>query len=426
MFVLQKLDNDWPREYDENVHFTWIGQKTELQIDDPGKEAFLELRLGYPQFNPQKTLTVRGRCVPNGSIVMPITKGWHSYFVPLLSRGKHTITLLIDEPLSVPGDDRFLGVMLSYAAVTDNAKRIEEIEEVRAQIRQAAMAGQDSPDLSRWLEQVQQNILSDEQDFYTKRAPPAPRAEDLSHPVRQYSGAAFRERWISQHVCTGSVLLDVGCGMGGFSHLRRKQVSVIGLDLSLANCKKSLAKNYTACVNASASDLPFQDAVFDYVISADVLGHIRPEDKSRVVDEFHRVLKNGGQCLHVIETDRFDPAQMAPTDYAQMVLPDGHIGLLNRPDNEKLFAHKFEIVDSFLLGSVVLSADLLIRGHDFYGANLPGDVLEFLLNANPREKEFFNLAAGWTLWKLIRERYDSKAPGGLLFLHARKGKSVQS
>ena len=51
------------------------------------------------------------------------------------------------------------------------------------------------------------------------------------------------------------------------------------------------------------SALPFADESFDYVVSADVIGHIRHEDKDRLFAEMHRVLKKGGKAIHVIETD---------------------------------------------------------------------------------------------------------------------------
>ena len=422
MFKLQQLPQELPIEFDGHIHFTWLGAKTKVEIENPHRQAFLELRLGYPDSDPDKLLHLSGCCLANGQVSLPIIKGWHSYFVPIAKPSTYRLTITIDTSLIVPGEQRFLGVMLSYLAVTDDPKRAASNEDIMARLTKSIRTRQNNAAADHWPEQLSQSILESEDDFYTHHTPPVRNFVDLDHPVKKYTSVFTRHRWFSQRIPSKSLLLDVGSGLGSFYYLQQKGVTLVGVDLSLTNCRQSLAKGYLACPQANATALPFTDAVFDRIISSDVLGHIRPEDKPALIDEFHRVLKPNGRCLQVIETHDLDPSQIDPDDYAQMVLPDGHLGLVSRQENELLFSRRFTILESFLVGNVCRTVEQLIRSHDLYGANLPGQVLEFIINANKREREFFDLGAGWTFHNLLQEKYDSKAPGGLLFLYAQKKK----
>jgi SAM-dependent methyltransferase len=92
-------------------------------------------------------------------------------------------------------------------------------------------------------------------------------------------------------------MLDVGCGTGGFLKDWQTTASAgqwIGVDLfpealTLARdrCRASLSA-------ASAAALPFGDALFDAIYCADVLQHMSRADSMRALDEFARVLDQGG------------------------------------------------------------------------------------------------------------------------------------
>jgi SAM-dependent methyltransferase len=124
-------------------------------------------------------------------------------------------------------------------------------------------------------------------------------------------------------------VLDLGCG-GGW-RLYKKVGPVVGVDLSL----RSLAaarQVYDEVVSASLGALPFASGSFDFVVSTDVLGHVRREDKNDVLAEIRRVLRPGGRTMHYIEAEGHDPlmrwARRRPDLYERhIVAPEGHIGL---------------------------------------------------------------------------------------------------
>src|SRR5712691_10848187 len=83
-----------------------------------------------------------------------------------------------------------------------------------------------------------------------------------------------RTMWVYDNVRAGSSVLDLGCGAGMLALLKRKQVSLTGVDLS-PECALAARRNgYDTTLTSNLSRLPFADATFDYVVSLDVLGHI--------------------------------------------------------------------------------------------------------------------------------------------------------
>jgi ubiquinone/menaquinone biosynthesis C-methylase UbiE len=96
------------------------------------------------------------------------------------------------------------------------------------------------------------------------------------------------------------LILDVGCGGG--RHYFCDYGQVVGVDpvLELLKISKMI---YAEVYQASATQLPFADNSFDYVVSSDVIGHIPFEIKDQMFAEMYRVLKKGGRTCHVIETD---------------------------------------------------------------------------------------------------------------------------
>lgn len=417
VFVLQEFSA--PREFDGQVNFTWLARHFEfaLQARPPG--CFLELRLGYPVADPEKRLTIRGPAIAGTACELSIRRGWNSYFVRLTEGGPAPCELAIDKPLVVSGDTRFLGVMLSYLAVTDDAARVREIEQADREIDAAVRRRAEFACAGAWGSWLRETIVDRESEFYEHRALDVPTAAALRDPVRRFSVLYKREKWIIDRLA-GGLVLEIGCGRGGLVQARDKGCRLVGIDLSPVNCATAQRGGYDVCLHASGTHLPLADASVDHVVSADVLGHVPAEQKERLVAETQRVLKPGGTCLHLIETDEFDPEQMAAEDFARMVLIDGHIGIVGKQATERLFASYFDLLECFLVGNVSMSLAHWVRAHDLYGTNLPGEVLSRLLNASPAEREFFDLGAGWTFWRLLAERYCSAGSGGLLFVHARK------
>lgn len=103
------------------------------------------------------------------------------------------------------------------------------------------------------------------------------------------------------HIGQGSYVLDVGCGAGVTPCFIAKSrgCHVVGVDISQRMVERSreraeregLADRVEFRV-ADAQDLPFEDGVFDAVMTESVTAF--PEDKQKAVNEYARVTKPGG------------------------------------------------------------------------------------------------------------------------------------
>ena len=92
-----------------------------------------------------------------------------------------------------------------------------------------------------------------------------------------------------------SQVLDAGCGTGGL--IRRMSVQNpawqwTGVDLSPVACELARTRTTAEIREASITALPFPDASFDAVVSADVIYHV--DDDAAALKEFARVLRPGG------------------------------------------------------------------------------------------------------------------------------------
>ena len=103
------------------------------------------------------------------------------------------------------------------------------------------------------------------------------------------------------HIGEGKYVLDVGCGVGvtPCSIARRYGCRVVGIDILEAMIERSKERAKREGVMdrvefrvADAQDLPFEDDLFDTVITESVTAF--PEDKQKAVNEYVRVTKPGG------------------------------------------------------------------------------------------------------------------------------------
>jgi SAM-dependent methyltransferase len=93
-----------------------------------------------------------------------------------------------------------------------------------------------------------------------------------------------------------TALFDAGCGTGGLlARLAAEYPDrpVIGLDADRAACTRAAAKSQRPVCTGSVNALPFADAVFGAIFSADVLCH-RDVDEGTALAQFHRCLCEGG------------------------------------------------------------------------------------------------------------------------------------
>jgi ubiquinone/menaquinone biosynthesis C-methylase UbiE len=143
------------------------------------------------------------------------------------------------------------------------------------------------------------------------------------------------------------VILDLGCGGG--RHYFCDYGKVVGIDpvLELLPMAKKL---YAEVYHAGGYQMPFADNSFDYIVSSDVLGHIPFDKKDALFAEMHRVLKKGGRCVHVIETDCNNvwsrAAKRIPGFFEKHYIDlPGHVGLeLPTALRERFLKHGFKEV----------------------------------------------------------------------------------
>ena len=103
-----------------------------------------------------------------------------------------------------------------------------------------------------------------------------------------------RVTWLFTHIKSlpvGSLVLDVGCGTGGFLELmERENPGVRGFGIDMGHPPSLLCRG--TFLRATANALPFADCSFDVVTCAHVIEHIL--DPEPCVRELIRVCRPGG------------------------------------------------------------------------------------------------------------------------------------
>src|SRR5947207_136284 len=213
-----------------------------------------------------------------------------------------------------------------------------------------------------------------------------------------------RTMWIYDNVRAGSSVLDLGCGAGMLALLKRKGVTLTGVDLS-PECSLAARRNgYDFTMTTKLSHLPFPDQNFDYVVSLDVIGHIGFEEKDAVLSEVKRVLRPGGVTMHGIEctdhTARKNYDEMNPEDLRKFVEIDGHVGLEEEQEHGQRFLRFFKHVAWEPRYTLCLSSDEFLKQADKYGLNFEEDFLEYLRGLSFTERRAFDMAMGYVFGKI--------------------------
>jgi arsenite methyltransferase len=120
--------------------------------------------------------------------------------------------------------------------------------------------------------------------------------------TKHFGGLEATDRLLELcHVKEGSYILDVGCGAGQTACyiVKEHRCRVVGVDIIEKMVERSRERAASERVQdktefrvADAQDLPFEDDIFDAVITESVTAF--PEDKQRAVREYARVTKPGG------------------------------------------------------------------------------------------------------------------------------------
>jgi SAM-dependent methyltransferase len=231
-----------------------------------------------------------------------------------------------------------------------------------------------------------------------------------------------RTMWVYDNVRANSVVLDLGCGAGMLALLKRKGVTLAGVDLSSEGALASRRNGYDFTCAAELTCLPFSDDSFDYAVSLDVLGHVRFEEKDAVLSEIRRVLRPNGVTLHGIEcTDRLAQKsyeEMTEEELRRFVSVDGHVGLEEEHEHAARFRRFFREVAWEPRYALCLSSEEFIKQRDEYGLPFESDFVEYLRGLSHAERRAFDMAMGYVFAKVSDLNVRLPRSGLYVFLKA--------
>ena len=153
--------------------------------------------------------------------------------------------------------------------------------------------------------------------------------------------------YIHRHVPQGARILDVACGAG--MRYLATHGRTAGLEISLTSARE-MAKLYDLALQADGLHIPLADSSLDAVVSRFFLEHVPPEDKAKLLAEFHRVLRPGGWLITLQDCECHNPLwQWAKQDVElfreRFIENDGHYGLMYPSENLALFEQAgFDVV----------------------------------------------------------------------------------
>jgi len=176
--------------------------------------------------------------------------------------------------------------------------------------------------------------------------------------TKQLGGVAATEELLELcHVGEGQFILDVGCGAGVTPCFVAKKYGcrVVGVDISEGMIARSRERAQREGVAdrvefkvADAQDLPFEDELFDAVITESVTAF--PEDKQRAVKEYARVTKPGGYIgLNESTWQKAPPpelvawASQAPDTTVNPLLSEEWVGLLEGAALRDIVVRTYEV-----------------------------------------------------------------------------------
>jgi len=213
-----------------------------------------------------------------------------------------------------------------------------------------------------------------------------------------------RTMWVYDNVRANSAVLDLGCGAGMLALLKRKGVTLFGVDLSPEGALASRRNGYDFTCAAELTRLPFADDSFDYAVSLDVLGHVGFEEKDAVLSEIRRVLRPGGVTLHGIEcTDRLAQKsydEMTDEELRRFVAVDGHVGLEEEHEHAARFRRFFRHAAWEPRYALCISSEEFIKQRDEYGLPFESDFVEYLRGLSHAERRAFDMAMGYVFGKV--------------------------
>lgn len=151
-------------------------------------------------------------------------------------------------------------------------------------------------------------------------------------------------------------VLDLGCGAGRHSaYLASQGFDVVGCDISLTALRKLVARSKDASpqnlfsVNADMTSLPFEDEIFDAIVSTNVLHHSTVMGIGKTIGEVFRVVKRGavGFLMTLSEHDYKNRRGKELEDGTYVMTEGDELGIVHHFfSQEELLSclEKFEVV----------------------------------------------------------------------------------
>ncbi|MBI4058838.1 class I SAM-dependent methyltransferase [Candidatus Microgenomates bacterium] len=143
-----------------------------------------------------------------------------------------------------------------------------------------------------------------------ENVPPDWYERSIKHNLLQRFWHTRRFRQVSKLIEPAEVILDIGCADGTFTKVvweKTKAKKLIGIDVlksSIEYAKKRFKNNNGMEFHvADAHNLPFKTGEFDAVFCLEALEHVI--DPLRVLQEIHRVLKNGGYAIVLVPSENW-------------------------------------------------------------------------------------------------------------------------
>lgn len=204
-----------------------------------------------------------------------------------------------------------------------------------------------------------------------------------------------RTMWVYDNVRAGSEVLHLGCGPGMLALLKRKGVTLTGVDTSSESALTARRNGYDATFQTNFFQLPFADESLDYVVGLDGLNLLTADEQQRALAEMKRVLRSGGVALYVIEVDDTD----SDTKY------------VNR------FLDVFQHVAYEPRYALCSSTEDFLDQAETDGKH-DGDFLDYVRGLSFKERRAFDLAMGYVFNKVSDLGVAEPSSGEYIFLKA--------
>ncbi len=185
---------------------------------------------------------------------------------------------------------------------------------------------------------------------------------------------AGRRRWsrrvkmLTDHITSGMIALEIGCGSGYFTkELAKTNAEITAIDISqdlLDIAKKNVQSEHVKFFIDNAYDMNFDDCSFDTVIGSSVLHHL---DIDLALKEIYRVLKPDGSVYFT------EPNMLNPQIALQKNIPYLKNKLGDSPDETAFFI--WDIKRRFL--STGFNRELQIVPFDFLHPNIPQTLVNY-------------------------------------------------